>query len=215
MTIKQLIRGASLAGVAAFLLAAPASAITITYSTNTVGTGFNGGGALFLNSTSGQPATLTYLPNVSSTSGVPSFINYGYFTLACDTCTPVLTSSFDGFTFDIIIDDTTDGASGRFTGTSAGGTISSNTSVMSLVWSPGQLGPGTNNALTGDFAGTVFDMPALTAIVAPNSGTPPGQTTIEGFVDSAAVPEPATFALLGSALIGLGVLRHKRSRRRQ
>lgn len=213
MTMMQLTRGATFVGVAALFMAAPASAVPITYSTNTVGTGFNGGGALFLNSTSGEAATLTYVPNVSSTSGVPSFINYGDFTLACSTCTPVLTSTFAAFTFDLIIADTTDGATGKFLGTSAGGTVSSNTSTMSLVWAPAQLGPGTSNALTGSFGGTIFAKPALTAIVAPNSGTPPGLTSIEGYVDSAAVPEPATFALLGVALLGLGALRHKRSRR--
>ena len=47
----------------------------------------------------------------------------------------------------------------------------------------------------------------VSLIVAPNSGTPPGDTTIQGQVS--ATPEPATLSLIGGALLGLGFLRRK------
>jgi hypothetical protein len=45
---------------------------------------------------------------------------------------------------------------------------------------------------------------------APNSGTNAGGTTVQGFVDSAAIPEPATLGLVGGALLGLGILKRKK-----
>jgi hypothetical protein len=48
-------------------------------------------------------------------------------------------------------------------------------------------------------------------IVAPNSGSPAGDTTVQGTVNSSAIPEPATLLLLGAGLLGLGVLRRKRA----
>lgn len=84
---------------------------------------------------------------------------------------------------------------------------------MQVNWqAPLSMGPQGNNALTGNFGSTVFDMVApISLIVAPNSGTPPGDTTIQGQLSSS--PEPATFGLIGGALIGLGLLRRKKSSR--
>jgi hypothetical protein len=48
----------------------------------------------------------------------------------------------------------------------------------------------------------------ITSIVAPNSGTPPGDTTVQAQVASG-TPEPATFALFGCALAGFGLARRK------
>jgi hypothetical protein len=67
------------------------------------------------------------------------------------------------------------------------------------------FGPGTTNALSGNFGTTRFDMVSPTSlIVAPNSGTPPGDTTIQGQLETI-TPEPATFGLIGGALIGLSL----------
>jgi hypothetical protein len=56
-----------------------------------------------------------------------------------------------------------------------------------------------------------------TNIVAPNSGARPGQTTVEGFISSSTetpavegIPEPGSFALFGSGLIGLYCLMRKK-----
>ena len=73
-----------------------------------------------------------------------------------------------------------------------------------------QLGPAGAGALTGNFGPTFFIITSPTGIVAPNSGTPQGDTTVQGFVSSTAVPEPATMAMVGGLLIGLAALARKR-----
>jgi hypothetical protein len=52
----------------------------------------------------------------------------------------------------------------------------------------------------------------MTLIVAPNSGTPPGDTSIQGTVSSTLVPEPATMAMVGGLFVGLAALARKRRR---
>ncbi len=85
MRVRRFTLTALTIGVALLLMAASASAITITYNTVT-GTQFVSGG-LTLNNSSGAAATLKFVPNASSTSAVPSNINLGDFLLACPTCT--------------------------------------------------------------------------------------------------------------------------------
>lgn len=219
MTITQARRSTATAALLLLLTAARVSAGPITYSTNVAGTGFGGAG-LTLNSSSGAAATLTFIPNADVVSGVPSNVNLGNFTLACPSCSTQaggVASFFGAFTFDLLITDVTDGATGRFVGTSTGGTVSSDVSLITITWAPLQLGPGTNNALVGNFGVTIFSTTVFTGIVAPNSGTTFGQSTVEGFIDSVLssvdVPEPNTFALAGVALLALGLIRKSAPRR--
>lgn len=208
MNYRQLARTASLTTAAAFLLAASASAATITFNTNAAGTGFNGGG-LVLNNTSGVAATLTFTPEGNSVTGTPSFVNLGKFKLVCTTCTTQaggLGSTFSAFTFSLVISDVTDVAIGKFMGTSKGGAVFSDLSALSIAWSPAQLGPGNSGATSGSFGSTIFTTTSLTGIVAPNSGAIPGESTKQGFVSSIVTPEPATWTLLGGSLIGVSLL---------
>jgi hypothetical protein len=218
MTTKAFIQAISIAGLAVLMLAASASATTITYNTNAAGTIFVGGG-LVLNSSGGAAATLTYIPNVNSTTGVPSNINFGDFVLACPLCSIQgggVSSTFGAFQFDLVINDVTDGATGMFVGTSTGGTIYSDTSQINITWLPLQLGPGLSGVLTGNFGTTIFTIYSPTPIVAPNSGTvgAQGDTTVQGHIDSTAIPEPATFSLIVAPLLGLCMLGRKRFFRR-
>lgn len=215
MNIKNYIKTTTVAAVAVLLLAANASAITITYSTD-VGTAFGVGG-LALNQTSGAAASLTYTPNVNSITGIPSNVNFGEFSLVCANCTTqgavgAVGAFFNPFTFNLNITDVTDGnAKGTFVGTSTGGAVYSDLSGITITWAPLVLGPGLNNASSGNFGQTSFTTTGFTGIPAPNSGLalPGGVATVQGFVNSSAVPEPATFGLVGAVLLGLGVLRRK------
>ena len=66
---------------AALLLPRPADAGIITYHTDGPGTGF-GGTTLALSNSAGTGATLAFVANGNTTTGEPSYLNFGTFTLA-------------------------------------------------------------------------------------------------------------------------------------
>lgn len=200
--------------VALFVLSVTAGASTIMYDTSDSPLTMFTSGGLVLDSTGGAAATLTYDPLADTTVGTPSNINLGDFDLVCPTCgtqASGLGTAFSAFTFDLVVTDDTDGATGEFVGTSSGGSVWSDVSQISIAWSPLQLGPGMSGALTGDFGTTVFTISSPTLIVSPNSGA--GTTTLQGTVNTTAVagvPEPATMAMVGSAFVALAALGRKR-----
>lgn len=213
MKNKTLKNAASL-GAMVFTMALAASAATVTFGTDGPSTGFNGGVLNSITNTTGVAATLNYLADVNDTVNVPSNISLGNFTLACNTCTTQANgtgSTFGAFTFSLMLTDVTDGASGIFLGTSSGGTVYSDSSSINIFWSPLQLGPGASGANTGNFGTTFFQITNQTRIVDPNAGTVHGQTTVQGNVGSTATPEPATFGMLGAALLGLGMFARRKA----
>jgi hypothetical protein len=223
MIIKRLTKAVSITGAAMLLMVANASAGTITYTTNATGTEFvayNDVAGLFgdqLVSSDGA-STLTFTPNVISTTGTPSGLDLGDFELTCIGCSPT-TTVFNPFVFDLVVSDSTDGATGMFIGTSSGGTVSSDSDTIVIVWTtatPGslQLGPGTFNVLSGNFGTTEFNkiVAPTTVLAAPNSGTPPGDTTVQGQITSN-LPEPTTSSLIAGGLLVLGLFGRKKLRR--
>jgi hypothetical protein len=226
MKLGRLIQ-AALIVAAALLLVATASAGTINYTTAVTGTYttefFSGGtivnSGLTLDSatgTGGASGTLTFTGNTTSGAGTPTEVDLGDFEIVCNSCSTSTAgtagATFNAFTFDLYIYDSSDGAYGEFTGTSSGGTIYSNQTPisMAITWTPAQLGPGTTNAASGNFGSTYFDAPSPTYLVAANSGTPNGDTTVQAYLGSTPTPEPATMAMVGGLLIGLGALARKR-----
>src|ERR1700677_4899008 len=142
MQIARTIRFAAVTGAAVFMMAAAARAGTVTFNTaqtGTGGTGFNGSADLVLNSSSGVAATLAFVPDMNSVNAVPGNVNFGNFTLACAACTTQaggLGSTFGAFTFDLVITDVTDGATGIFVGSAAAGTAYLDSTTILLNWLP-------------------------------------------------------------------------------
>ena len=67
------------------------------------------------------------------------------------------------------------------------------------------------NAITGNFGTTIFDkLTTTTVLAAPNSGTPSGDTTVQGQLASSATPEPKTFVLLGGGLLAMSLMGKKK-----
>ena len=225
--MKRFVQTLTTTGLALFMIAARANASTVTFNTNGSGTGFNGTSSLVLNSTSGAAATLTFLPEPSSTIGVPTNANYGIFSILCNSCSNLAGGGgaiFPNFTFNLMINNTGPGptfapiATGRFVGTSEGNNVYRDQSQIRINWVPTILGTGTNNALTGNFGATSFDINQTSRIVAPNSGANDGQTTVQGTVRGLtgvpvadAIPEPVTLGVVGCALVGFVVARRKMS----
>ncbi len=216
MPIARIIRSAAVTSAAIFLMAAGARAGTITFNTSQTGsggTGFNSSGNLILTNSSGRDATLAFVPDMNSINAVPGNVNYGNFTLACGTCTTQAGASgsfFNAFTFNLVVTDVTDGATGIFVGSASAGSVYLDASTITLSWLPIQLGPGTNNVTSGNFGPTFFQVSPQTKIVNPTSGAQIGSTTVQGNISSNAIPEPATLSLVGGALLGFGLLRRKK-----
>ena len=218
MYIRRVIQTASMLSVAAVLMAASASAAAITFNTSQTGsggTGFNGASTLSLSSMSGAASTLSFETDPNSSPAVPSGINFGIFDLNCATCTikgapSAVGATFGAFTFNLVISDVTDGATGMFVGTSSGGSVFLDQSTIKIDWTPSQLGPGNINVLSGNFGGTFFTITPFSIIVNPTSGANAGQTTVQGGIDSVVAPEPATLGMVGGAFLVLGLLRRKR-----
>jgi hypothetical protein len=209
MTIRRLVQAALTTGAALIVMAASASASPLTIAFNTNGSLF-GNGLTTLGNSSGVSATLLYEPNAGDSTGVPSGINLGRFTLSCAACTTTSGALFDAFTFNLKVTDVTDGnAYGIFGGSAPAGSVLSNTSTIIITWTPLVLGPGATNASFGNFGTTIFQTTNPTIIVAPNSGSIDGRTTVQGLINSSAVPEPVTMALIGSGLVVLGLFRRR------
>jgi len=200
--------------------AAVAGLASASVSYTVAGAYSSGGAAQTLNANNGTDFfTLVWSITAGSANNTvstfPSNENFGEFTLTCTAVCDGSIVTLPAFTFVITIDDPPENGIGTFTGTSGGGPVTYNvgsgigSSNVSVAWSPLQLGPGTSN-LTGGvtFGTTFFTIGSPTPIVDPSTNN--GIQTISGTINSLAAPEPATFGLMGAALVGLGFIARKR-----
>lgn len=107
------------------------------------------------------------------------------------------------FTFVLHVNDTTAGTTQLVTGSyGGGGTISSNSSNISVTFSPTSFTLGT----------TAFTVFTPTPIVAPSSNG--GASSIQAFVlgvpPPSSTPEPGTMLLMGAGLLGVGFSARKK-----
>lgn len=125
----------------------------------------------------------------------PTFVSYGFFNVDDSGATAPV--NIGAFTFDLVLHDNTDNGTLTFTGSSAGGVLSHNQSNVIVSWSP----------TSGPVANSTFSIFTPTQLVPPT--TTAGQTTIQGFVNTTA-PEPASLALIGGGLLGLGLISRRK-----
>lgn len=182
-----------------------ASAATVTFSTGS--SNFNGSGT----SVNFGNVRLTYLLPTPDPQTVttPSSPNFGILELSCPTnnCTTNdLTNTFSG-TFNLVISQTAPSVgNGTLSGTLSGA-LSLYNGVASITWGSSILNIGT---IRYTLSQTTLNLTTASVLNPAPTALPTGRTTIQGQVIDATIPEPSTYAMLGSALLGLGLLRRRK-----
>jgi hypothetical protein len=156
---------------------------------------------------------LTFVGQVSNTVNPTTGAPFGDLVVSCfngttgvsANCGPEVLSASVSLT--ITIDQTNPGTAPvalSLDATIGNGTITGNsTGTVSVSWA---------SASTANLAGYVYSIGPLTQpLVPPSSGGPNfGDLSLQGTIINTAAPEPATFGMLGAALVGLGFLARKR-----
>jgi hypothetical protein len=169
--------------------------------------------ALLIMAVSANASRISYTTNPPLTEFVAGINSLTLDSTGGQAATLIFTPN-TSFTFDLVVDDTNDGAAVEFADASAGGPVSINSSTIQFRWqSLLSIGPGANNTLSGNLGTTAFDIVSPTSpIVTPDSGISRGSKTIQRQVSS--IQEPATDSLIGGVLLGLGFMLRKNFLRR-
>jgi hypothetical protein len=198
------------------LMAISASAGTINYDTTGSTLSCNGvAGCTQNGSTQVSIGGLTFTYSSGSGSGVvtPSIINLG-------NIVSTGTGSVDvtGLLLTINVNSTPPGGSGTLPNGAISGTISTNNSGATILFSPNNTttGFGTLPGVVisgGGLSETYQVLNASLGLQAPTVGNPVGQTSIQGAVSeiNTNTPEPTTLVLMGAGLGLFGLLRRRRT----
>ena len=200
--------------ITAGIMAATASASTISYNTTGTTLNCNGVAGCVQNTATSVTVgglTLTYNSGAGNNVVTPSFISFGNIATT-GTGTNV---NLGGLQLVLKINSTPSGGSttsGNLQVGALSGLLSTSNSSASIAWSNNNTTT-TFGTLPGAAIGAqiyqVTNSPL--SLQAPTVGNPVGQTSIQGAVaDVSATPEPATMLLMGVGLAGAGILRRRR-----
>lgn len=205
----------SLAGLVAFSATSSFGA-TVQFNTSASQLCFGAMGCGAQSQNINDILTVTFVPTVSgllSPSPLASS-TFGEIHLQCNdgstTCAP---QSLNGLQLYLVFTQLLPEAGiGQINTSTITGSIGGNSGFATLNWTV----PSTTITNTFSITYTVANSP-LNLVSPSNSNTlptstlgPPGITTIQGIVQDNAVPEPSTYAMLGTALLGLGYLRRRK-----
>jgi flagellin len=118
------------------------------------------------------------------------------------------TFAFTGTSLTILLTDLATGGTVTETGTFSG--TFSVAAGQSAPSSSGQISWAPNGPQTASGGSTVVFTTDVTDAIGLNLGLTNANSTVNGTINSSAVPEPATFGMLGAALVGLGFFARKR-----
>ena len=188
----------SLAALAVLAVATIGSAGAATIQYNTTGSTFVSSGTSTLTVVSGtNTLTLAFNALGNSSVTVPSGISYGFLDVSYSGAAGV-TITVPAFQLNLHINNVTDGKTGIFAVTSAGGTVSAAQDTVVVSFAPIPLIVGTASFTANSPLNLVSD------------ATLAGQTSFQGGVNLTGVPEPGTMFLLGAGLLGIGFTARKK-----
>jgi hypothetical protein len=200
------------------LLTAPfVSASTINYNTTGSTLSCNGvGGCVQNTTTSITIGGLTFAYNTGSGTSVltPSIINFGNL----DSTGTGTNVNLTGLLLTINVNSTPPGAGGTLPNGSISGSISTNNSGATILFSPNNTTTGFGTlpgvVISGGGLSLTYQIlnPSL-GLQAPTVGNPIGQTSIQGAVTDTSptpTPEPTSLLLMSSGIILIGFVRFSR-----